>query len=73
MEESRIEAQKEIAAMQVAATAASNKDKAQRQQETEGMRIGAEIAKHKAQMSSQNAQRAAQSKQFNKFPKKETE
>ena len=73
VEESRIEAQKEIAAMQVAATAASNKDKAQRQQETEGMRIGAEIAKHKAQMSSQNAQRAAQSKQFNKFPKKETE
>jgi hypothetical protein len=73
VEESRIEAQKQIAAMQVAATAAANKDKAQRQQETEGMRIGAEIAKHKAQMSSQNAQRAAQSKQPSKFPKKETE
>ena len=73
VEESRIEAQKQIAAMQVAATAAANKDKAQRQQETEGMRIGAEIAKHKAQMSSQNAQRAAQSKQPSKFPKKENE
>ena len=73
VEESRIAAQKEIAAMQVAATAAANKDKAQRQQETEGMRIGADIAKHKAQMSSQHAQRAAQSKQPSKFPKKETE
>ena len=73
VEESRIAAQKEIAAMQVAATAAANKDKAQRQQETEGMRIGADIAKHKAQMSSQHAQRAAQSKQPSKFPKKENE
>jgi hypothetical protein len=73
VEEARIEAQKEIAAMQVAATSAANKDKAQRQQETEGLRIGAEIAKHKAQMASQNAQRAAQSKQPSKPPKKETE
>ena len=73
VEESRIEAQKEIAAMQVAATAASNKDKARRQQETDGMRIGADIAKHKAQMATQNAQRAAQSKQPSKFPKKENE
>ena len=73
VEESRIAAQKEIAAMQVAATAAANKDKAQRQQETEGMRIGADIAKHKAQMSSQHAQRAAQSKQPSKPSKKETE
>jgi hypothetical protein len=73
VEESRIEAQKEIAAMQVAATAASNKDKARRQQETDGMRIGADIAKHKAQMATQNAQRAAQSKQPSKPPKKEIE
>ena len=73
VEESRIEAQKEIAAMQVAATAASNKDKARRQQETDGLRIGADIAKHKAQMATQNAQRAAQSKQPSKFPKKENE
>ena len=73
VEESRIEAQKEIAAMQVAATAASNKDKARRQQETDGMRIGADIAKHKAQMATQNAQRAAQSRQPSKPPKKENE
>jgi len=72
VEEARIEAQKEIAAMQVAATAASNKDKARRQQETDGLRIGADIAKHKAQMAS-HAQRAAQSKQPSKPPKKETE
>jgi hypothetical protein len=59
IEESRIAAQKEIAAMQVAATAAAQKDKLARQQESEGMRIGADIAKHRAQMSSQQAQRVA--------------
>ena len=73
VEEARIEAQKEIAAMQVAATAAANKDKARRQQETDGMRIGADIAKHRAQMATQQAQRAAQSKQPSKPPKKENE
>jgi len=57
--ESRIAAQKEIAAMQVAATAAAQKDKLARQQESEGMRIGADIAKHRAQMSAQQAQRIA--------------
>jgi hypothetical protein len=59
IEESRIAAQKEIAAMQVAATAAAQKDKLARQQESEGMRIGADIAKHRAQMSAQQAQRVA--------------
>lgn len=59
IEESRIAVQKEIAAMQVAATAAAQKDKLARQQESEGMRIGADIAKHRAQMSIQQAQRAA--------------
>jgi hypothetical protein len=59
IEESRIAAQKEIAAMQVAATAAAQKDKLARQQEAEGMRIGADIAKHRAQMSVQQAQRIA--------------
>jgi hypothetical protein len=72
VEEARIEAQKEIAAMQVAATAAANKDKARRQQETDGMRIGADIAKHKAQMASQ-AQRATQSKPPSKPPTKVNE
>jgi hypothetical protein len=51
IEELRIETQKEIAAMQVAATAAANKDKLERQQEIEGLRIGADIAKNKAMMS----------------------
>lgn len=50
IEEARIESQKEIAAMQVAATAAATKDKLERQQELEGLRIGADIAKSKAMM-----------------------
>lgn len=60
VEEARIAAQKEIAAMQVAATAAAQKDKANRQQETEGARMGLDAAKHRAQMAMQAAQRAAQ-------------
>jgi hypothetical protein len=69
VEEARIEAQKEIAAMQVAANAAAQKDKAQRQQETEGARMGMDAAKHRAQMAMQAAQRAAQKQPSNK-PKK---
>ena len=57
IEESRIEAQKEIAAMQVGAQAAANKDKLAKQQETEGMRMGIDAAKHKTQMAMQRAQR----------------
>ena len=61
VEEARIAAQKEIAAMQVGAQAAANKDKAARQQETEGMRLGIDAAKHRAQLAVQQAaQRAAQ-------------
>ena len=66
IEESRIEAQKEIAAMQVAATAAASKDRLNKQQESEGMRIGIDAAKHRAQMAVQQAQRAAQFKQPSK-------
>ena len=69
IEKSRIEAQKEIAAMQVAANAAAQKDKAQRQQETEGVRMGLDAAKHRAQMAVQQAQRTAQQRSSNK-PKK---
>ena len=54
IEESRIAAQKEIAAMQVAATAAAAKDKLQKQQLAEGAKLGVEIAKHRAQMSQPN-------------------
>jgi hypothetical protein len=60
IEKSRIAAQKEIAAMQVGATAAAARDKVQKQQQTDGMRMGVEIAKHKAQMAVQNAQRMSQ-------------
>ena len=62
MEEARITAQKEIAAMQVGATAAAAKDKLQQQMQAEGVRMGIDVAKSKAQIAVQQAaQRAAQS------------
>ena len=73
VEEARIAAQKEIAAMQVAATSAAARDKLARQTEIEGARLGADVAKHKAQMSHQRAQAVvnrAQSKQAPQPPKK---
>jgi len=60
IEESRIAAQKEIAAMQVGASAAAAKDKLQKHQELEGTRIGVDIAKNRAQMALQAAQRSSQ-------------
>ena len=74
VEEARIAAQKEIAAMQVAATAAAAKDKANRQSEIEGARMGIDVAKHKAQMAVQQAaHRAAQNtgQKSQQPPKKE--
>jgi hypothetical protein len=68
IEESRIEAQKEIAAMQVSAQAAASKDRLNKQIELDGSRLGVEIAKHKSQMAMQAAQRSAQ--QFPNKPKK---
>ena len=55
VEEERIKAQKEIAAMQVGATAAAQKDKLNKQMEMEGVRMGIDVAKHKAQMASQRS------------------
>jgi hypothetical protein len=72
IEESRIAAQKEIAAMQVAATAAAARDKLDRQSEMEGVRMGMDAAKHRTQMAVQQAQRTAQNKQFSK-PKREND
>jgi hypothetical protein len=63
IEKERIAAQREIAAMQVAATAAAKRDQLAKQQETEGVRMGIDAAKHRAQMAVQQAQRAAQNKQ----------
>ena len=55
IEEARIAAQKEIAAMQVGATAAAARDKLNKTQMLEGTRLGADIAKHKAEMMLQAA------------------
>ena len=60
IEKSRIAAQKEIAAMQVGASAAAARDKVQKQQETEGMRMGIDIAKSRAQMAQQRGQQQQQ-------------
>ena len=60
IEESRIVAQKEIAAMQVGASAAAAKDKLEKQQLIEGTKIGVDIAKNRAQMAMQMAQRTSQ-------------
>jgi hypothetical protein len=71
IEESRIAAQKEIAAMQVGAQSAAKRDQLNRQMEADGMRMGIDAAKHKAQMAVQMAQRAAQRNQPSNKPKKE--
>jgi len=68
VEESRIQAQKDIAAMQVGATAAAKKDQLEKQQQAEGLRMGIDAAKHKAQMAVQMAQQRSQQKQ--QTPKK---
>jgi hypothetical protein len=60
LEEARIAAQKEIAAMQVGASAAAAKDKLQKQQMLEGAKLGVDIAKNRAQMAMQMAQRVSQ-------------
>ena len=57
VEESRIEAQMQIAAMQVGAQSAAAKDKAEKQQQTEGVRMGIDAAKHRAQMAVQRAKK----------------
>jgi hypothetical protein len=59
IEQERINAQKEIAAMQVGANAAAARDKLARQTEIEGTRMGIDAAKHRAQIAVQRAQRAA--------------
>jgi hypothetical protein len=60
LEEARIAAQKEIAAMQVGASAAAAKDKLQKQQLIEGAKLGVDIAKNRAQVAMQMAQKASQ-------------
>lgn len=50
VEEARIAAQKEIAAMQVAASSAAAKDKLNKNLELEGAKLGVQIAKERSQM-----------------------
>ena len=77
VEEARIQAQKDIAAMQVGATAAANRDRVEKQHQADGVRMGVDIAKHKAQLAAQqrtaqiqaSAQQRAQ-QQPNQQPKK---
>jgi hypothetical protein len=57
IEKARIASQKEIAAMQVSAQAAAKRDQLERQQETDGARLGIEMAKHRAQMQTQKRQK----------------
>jgi hypothetical protein len=64
VEELRIQTQKDIAGMQVGAQAAAARDKAEKQQQAEGLRMGIDAAKHKAQMAVQMQNRQT--------PKKET-
>ena len=71
IEEARIAAQKEIAAMQVGAQSAAKKDQLNKQMEADGMRMGIDAAKHRAQIAVQQAQRAAQRNQPSNKPKKE--
>jgi hypothetical protein len=71
IEEARIAAQKEIAAMQVGATAAAARDKLSKSQQAEGVRMGIEVAKHKATLAMQQAQQSAQrQQQFQQKPPK---
>jgi hypothetical protein len=69
IEESRIAAQKEIAAMQVAASSAAARDKLDKQQEMEGVRMGIDAAKHRSQVASQLA--SQRFNQQNRVPRKE--
>lgn len=66
VEQARIAAQKEIASMQVGASAAAAKDKLQKQQFFEGSKLGVDIAKHRAQMAAQVAASKASQKPVNK-------
>ena len=68
VEEARIEAQKEIAAMQVGAQTATARDKLKQQMELEGTRLGADIAKNKEQAQQRMSQ---QRMSQNRTPRKE--
>ena len=70
IEHSRIEAQKEIARMQVDANTAVARDRAAKQQQTDNARMGVDVAKHKSQMAQQQ-RTAFMQRQQQQPPKKE--
>jgi hypothetical protein len=67
IEQARIDSQKEIALMQIKATAATARERVSKQQETDNTRMGLDAAKHRAQMVQQQRQAAQQQR-----PAKET-
>ena len=73
VEEARIEAQKDIAAMQVGATAAAARDRLDKQMELDGTRLGADIARQKAQQAQQDRQQRAAQFAQNRTPRNKGE
>jgi hypothetical protein len=73
VEEARIEAQKDIAAMQVGATAAAARDRLDKQMELDGTRLGADIARQKAQQAQQERQQRAAQFAQNRTPRNKGE
>jgi hypothetical protein len=69
IEQARIEAQKEIAGMQVGAKAQKDKLEMESKMKLEGLRIGAEISRNKAQMSLQERQSMRQEQAQQNKPK----
>jgi len=67
IEQARIDSQKEIALMQIEATAATARERVSKQHETDHNRMGLDAAKHRAQMVQQQRQAAQQQR-----PAKET-
>lgn len=67
IEQARIDAQKEIARMQIAATSATARERVAKQQETDNSRMSLDAAKHRSQMAQQQRQAAQQQR-----PAKET-
>jgi hypothetical protein len=70
IEQARIEAQKEIARMQIAATSATARDRVAKQQETDTARLRVDMSKHQSQLAHQQRQQAQQRMQPK--PTKET-
>jgi hypothetical protein len=69
IEKSRIEAQKEIAGMQVGAKAQKDKMEMESKMELEGLRIGSEISRNRTQMSLQERQSMRQAQMQANKPK----